>query len=468
MPTASRLAGISSMSLGGVTVEPGLLQLRGPGGSLTLERQVMAVLVELVRHADRPVSRDQLAASCWNHLVSEDALNRSVAKLRAALEAAAGDRVRVETIRGVGYRLHVAAAALVPAEMTVIPAVDLEARALAAMFEGTSIGTRTAVRYLEQATSERPDSAPLWGSLAMARILSLPYESGDAALGAALAREAALRAQALSPGEGRSLAALASLEPTYRNWAAKRDLLDRMLAAVNPALIPLLFQQVLFLVHSGQIGRALPILERIVAAAPLVPWLQSALAYAKAAIGRTADALAVSTSAIGRWPDHRLTWFTHVYSSITAGLVSNVLRLTRDGARPDDVGAVEFQLVQTLAGALTTSRADPVTGLIAQVADGDVDQSLLEQMIVAAGVLNQADICLGLLDRLYGSSVPTARPSVIFPKIGLVHPDERNTAILFIAPLQALRSDSRWAGILRRVGLPSPSGHAEGDHGILD
>ncbi len=72
----------------------------------------MQVLVCLARAVGEPVSRDMLAQACWGGVVvSEDAVNRCIQRLRRLGEEAAGESFVIETIPRVGYRLRRRAAA---------------------------------------------------------------------------------------------------------------------------------------------------------------------------------------------------------------------------------------------------------------------------------------------------------------------------------------------------------------------
>ncbi|MET0338361.1 MAG: winged helix-turn-helix domain-containing protein [Caulobacter sp.] len=92
--------------LGVFEVRPAALEISGPQGEETLEPRVMQVLVALARAHGEPVGRDEMVDLCWDgRIVSEDALNRCVARLRRAL--CADPRVALETIPKIGYRLKV-------------------------------------------------------------------------------------------------------------------------------------------------------------------------------------------------------------------------------------------------------------------------------------------------------------------------------------------------------------------------
>ncbi|MDG2522515.1 winged helix-turn-helix domain-containing protein [Caulobacter segnis] len=92
--------------LGVFEVRPAALEISGPQGEETLEPRVMQVLVALAKARGEPVGRDEMIDLCWDgRIVSEDALNRCVARLRKAL--CADPRVALETIPKIGYRLKV-------------------------------------------------------------------------------------------------------------------------------------------------------------------------------------------------------------------------------------------------------------------------------------------------------------------------------------------------------------------------
>lgn len=417
----------------------------------------MQVIAELMRADGKPLSRDDLSRRCWqNRAVSDDALNRAVAKARRDLRATAGAAVVLETIRGVGYRLcEGAQSSMRPALSLIVPAMDLETRALAAMFEGTREGFGLAVHYLTQAITERPTDGPLHGSLAMAHVLSLPVEQNDVPLVAARAREAALQAQALQAGEGRSLAALASLEPTFGRWAEKDVILRDALGRAPAGTAPLIFQRVLFLASIGAVADAAALVEPLAESAPLVPWIQSARAHLIAATGRLDEAVVVARAAFARWPRDRLAWQTLFHLALSAGRTVEALELIRNGAEGSNLTAVERHLATDLGGAIAT----PSAGRSAAVLDAYAQafarsQTLAEQAVLAAAHLGAADRAIGFLQRLYGEPIPFDRGSIAFPKIGLTHPDERSTAVLFVQPMRAVRKHRAFPAILGSVGLP--------------
>ncbi|WP_369059142.1 winged helix-turn-helix domain-containing protein [Caulobacter sp. 73W] len=92
--------------LSAINVRPASLQLVGPGGSWQVEHKVMQLLVVLAKAGGGAVGREEIIDICWEgRVISEDALNRCVSRLRKALQP--DPRVTVEAVPKVGYRLRV-------------------------------------------------------------------------------------------------------------------------------------------------------------------------------------------------------------------------------------------------------------------------------------------------------------------------------------------------------------------------
>ena len=103
-------------------VEPHAGEVSGPGGREKLDLKVMAVLVQMARHAGEVVSREELDAALWpGVVVTDDALTRCLYELRGHLSRAGGDkryRALVETLPKRGYRLN---GTVVPMEAAATP-----------------------------------------------------------------------------------------------------------------------------------------------------------------------------------------------------------------------------------------------------------------------------------------------------------------------------------------------------------
>lgn len=80
-------------------------ELRRHGGQIELQPRVFDLLVYLMEHRERAVSKDELQEQVWaGVVVTEASLTRAVMKLRQALGDDAGAPSAVKTIHGHGYR----------------------------------------------------------------------------------------------------------------------------------------------------------------------------------------------------------------------------------------------------------------------------------------------------------------------------------------------------------------------------
>jgi TolB-like protein len=104
-PRAIQLAQEADFRLGRLEARPASLEVESDDGRReALEPRVMQVLVALARKRGQVVSRDELIALCWGgRFVSEDAIQRCVARLRKLAQASGG--FAIETVPRVGYRL---------------------------------------------------------------------------------------------------------------------------------------------------------------------------------------------------------------------------------------------------------------------------------------------------------------------------------------------------------------------------
>src|SRR4051794_27400649 len=115
MTLVGDLGGRASFRLGATEVRPSSCEICGPGGRLTLEPRVMQVLVTLADAGGETVTRDQLIDACWGgRIVSQDAINRVVLRIRRAARGPAAGAFTLQTIPKIGFRLLVGDAAADP------------------------------------------------------------------------------------------------------------------------------------------------------------------------------------------------------------------------------------------------------------------------------------------------------------------------------------------------------------------
>jgi TolB-like protein len=106
-PARIDLSREADFSLGDIRFFPSTREARSPRGSETVEPRVMQVLVRLVRTTGAVVSRDDLIESCWDgRAVSDDAINRSIAKVRQLAGNSEHASFVIDTVPRIGYRLR--------------------------------------------------------------------------------------------------------------------------------------------------------------------------------------------------------------------------------------------------------------------------------------------------------------------------------------------------------------------------
>jgi DNA-binding winged helix-turn-helix (wHTH) protein/Flp pilus assembly protein TadD len=92
--------------IGDWTVDARANRLIGPAGEVEIEPRVMDLLVLLASKPGEVFSKDEIAAALWGEVhVNDDALTRTVFKLRKALGDAARNSRYVATVPKRGYRL---------------------------------------------------------------------------------------------------------------------------------------------------------------------------------------------------------------------------------------------------------------------------------------------------------------------------------------------------------------------------
>lgn len=100
------LARAADFQLASVFVRPSSGSIEANGKSLRVEPKVMEMLIALARSPRQTLSRDQLITQCWsNRIVSDDAVTRTLGKVRQIAALIDPPAFKIETIPKVGVRL---------------------------------------------------------------------------------------------------------------------------------------------------------------------------------------------------------------------------------------------------------------------------------------------------------------------------------------------------------------------------
>ena len=109
-PAKIDLAHEADFVLGGLRISPSACRVASGDKEERVEPRVMEVLIVLACHAGRTVTREQLIDACWGgRAVSDDAVTRVIARVRALGRETEPPHFSLETLPKVGFRLTVAA-----------------------------------------------------------------------------------------------------------------------------------------------------------------------------------------------------------------------------------------------------------------------------------------------------------------------------------------------------------------------
>lgn len=332
----------------------------------------MQVFVALARANGRILSRDDLVEICWaGRIVGEDAINRTLSRLRGVLLALDAKGFTIETITKVGYRLivpgdegraHLTTVAtapagdrhlsrrlfaeyrliLDPAAASVMPPISRRAilaggASIALVLGGAGLWRARrenrmieVQRFVDRGDVLLRDAVPIQAGEALpplqsalnidphdARALGLlalteetrANNGGSANAGDALriAEEAARAALQRDANEPHARLAMIDLMAGSLDWSQLEDRLE-VVRALAPANLHVLGSLTSFLQAAGRTSRSWMYNEQAAAAAPSSPTPQWRRALRLWTAGRNQEALNLSERLLPLWPTHALVW----------------------------------------------------------------------------------------------------------------------------------------------------------------
>jgi DNA-binding winged helix-turn-helix (wHTH) protein/tetratricopeptide (TPR) repeat protein len=469
--------------LGLCRIDPATRQVEGDGPAETVEPRVMQGLVALARASGAIVTRDELIERCWDgRIVSDDAINRVISRIRQIGARIGSKSFTVETITKVGYRL------LIHAGVTEKPKLDRRTligvgAATGACLLGAGIWLRSsggsveAGRWTDQGDALLRDAAPLQAGVALAPLRkALEIEPENArALGLLALAEETRANNGGSPDAGATLrvaeqAAKAALERDPEEPHAKLALLDMSGASLEwlewekqleslrsgaPANLHVLGSLSSFLQAAGQTSRSWVYNEQAAAAAPSSPTPQWRRALRLWTGGREAEALQLSERLLHLWPRHPMVWNARFMVLAFTGRLAAAAAMMNDSSAVSDSHPVRPEQWRPTFIAL----ADPTSARIAEARRANLaaEQNNPGQAAYAAMTLSQ----LGELDAAFAviNALLLAKGPLVTRRSSAPHSFSANspswcrTQWLFMPPLGAVRGDPRFAVICNEIGL---------------
>ncbi len=488
---AIRLAHESRFALGALTVDPPSREVERDGLRETLEPRVMQALVLLAKKTDGVVSREDLITSCWDdRIVSENAVNRVMSRIRALAAGMGAGAFELQTIPKVGYRLVtlnglqaearqgeaisgatgvvvsrrmiVAGLAAVLGTAGVIgwrqadstspnTAAELYRKGVEAQRQGLAEQNIQAVAFFREAVSADPNDARAWGALALGYRHLLEAGAGDdLEATAASARSAAARALELDPGNADAQVALILIPPYFRNWATMEAALRKTLTRF-PEHWLLWGNLGRILAETGRWREAVTTYNRAVALDPFLPIAKARQASTLWGDARLEEANSAYARAAERWPAHPAIWFGRFNFLALSGDPAQAIALAEQSRLrpigvPEGAFKLDIQLASALADKSETTAQHATQAIRDNVANG---VQSVESAVLYLSALGGIDTAFELLDSYYlGVPDPTSgrrRP------IGRL--ERRYTDFLFMPPTEPLRRDPRFARVTAAIGL---------------
>jgi DNA-binding winged helix-turn-helix (wHTH) protein len=502
--------------LGAVEVRPATREILGPVGSEIVEPRVMQVLVALAGANGQILSRDDLIQTCWEgRIVSENAIDRVISKVRRLAETVAAGSFQIETITKVGYRLlrEEDASAPAPAGPPAAPgaptgpgsdaasarggpapvrsgvdrrALLLGGATLGLAAAGIWIGTRdtspdvppeaarlyengveslrrgwaedmaNAVSAFRQAVTIAPDFADAWGMLALAYQLSIHFAPPDTLAAVRdRARSAARRALELDPNNAHALAAEALAVPIYRNWAAAEAALRRVVER-DPGQVEARGALSRVLADVGRFRDGLATLEQTAQAGSRLPFYQYWLAWLLFCGDRLEESDRVIDRALTIWPRHFATWFTRIWLYAYTGRGGQALAMIGDSAnRPIGIPDRDFEIVGVSVRAIMTrSAADVEAAVQANMTAAPAGAGYCTNAVKVCAFLGRLDDAFAAAQALYFNRGFEVAPVFFTPQQGgYAPPEQRGTEFLFSPSCRPMHADPRFRALVREIGL---------------
>ena len=479
-------------TIGTLAVDPATRQIMGDGRRETLEPRVMQVLVALYR-AGSIVTRDELIQRCWDgRIVTDDAINRVLSRIRNVAEHIGGGSFKIETIARVGYRLAELPAGqgrilpfprlgtadrkAAPTRRGLIAGAGAAAVAVGAgaLFwtkpwrhkpapeaeqlyrRGTLLGreglpgqTRQSVSYFERAVAIDPDYADAWGALALSYThLIEGYDPAEMASLPERIRSAARNALVLDPDNGDAKLALISTTPNFRNWAAK-EAEFRSLVGRHPRHWLAHGRFAILLYQVGRLSEGMEHHRKALEIEPMLPVPYFFIIRNLSALGRAQEAEAVIEKARERWPAHPMVWIATFDHLLFSGRPKAAAAFVMDpDSLPSEFGSPQVERRLRLARALDTRQPADIEASIddhRKLALEEVTFIPIAAMVFAA--LGRPGLTFASLERYYFNRGPFGAPS---PLSLYLRP---YTDDLFSSPMMAVRSDPSFGRLLSEIGL---------------
>lgn len=476
------LAHVPPFALGELWVEPAHRIVRHGAREQLVEPRVLKVIVAFAEAGNAVLSRDDLIARVWGgRIVGDNAIQRAISRVRELASTIGANSFRIETITGVGYRLHSSEgerqewkpafgstrrSALKTAGALVITAGVVAAtrpwfvsgdnatarglydRAEVALREEDEHASEQAIALYEAAVEESPRFAEAWSGLALAHCQLLDgVPDEQTGLIAKRAMSATDRSLAIDPNELRAKAAQIVVLPSFGQWRRQLQALRALDRRQNGWELPALQGRL----HAdiGQLGAAIRQYERAINRQPMVVRVFGDLFHAYWSLDRIFHAERVLNMAIERWPRKFYFWNSRFYYLAISGRYEDAVNwVSSPTVRPLNLSPTaidtRIELVDILSGEKPGSRTRLVERYMADLRRFPFSGIYQAVRLAAVGA---RDEMFDALNSYYFAEGPFTRKHKKFSR--------RTTGWLYMAYFDPYRGDPRFQALTDRIGIPA-------------
>ena len=473
------------LRVAGLTIDPVLRRISGPGGEAPVEPLVMQLFLHLIDGQGEVLQRRELFHHLWGKAqVGDDSLNRLVGGLRKALEHTGGGAVQIETVPRLGYRLIVepAVASEVPSttrrsliaagasSLLVLggaglwlarsnpgaQAAHLVDRGDVLLRDAVPLEAGEAVPPLRSALEVDPENAKALGLLALAEE-TRAFNGGSTNAGETLraAEKAARAALRIDPNEPHARLALVDITAGSLDWSQMEDRLQALRASA-PTNVHVLGSLTSFLQAVGRTSESWVYNERAAAAAPSSPTPLWRRALRLWTAGRTTEALNLSERLLPLWPRHALVWNARFMILAFSGRTGAAAAMISDTVAPAGNAhpAKPEQWLPTLAAFAEPSRANVDKAREANLAAARLNPGQATSAAMVLSQLGEIDAAFQVIEALLLSKGPLVPSRPIAPRSFVANsPSWCRTQWLFMPPLASVRRDPRFNALCEELGL---------------
>lgn len=473
------------LRVAGLTVDPVLRRVSGPGGETPIEPLVMRLFLHLIDRQGQVLERRDLFHHLWgNAQVGDDSLNRLVGSLRKALERTSDGTVQIETVPRLGYRLIVEPEVVSEAPSTTRRSLIVAGASSLLMLGGAGVwlarsDSRAEVAHLvERGDVLLRDAVPLEAGEAVpplrsalevdprnARALGLlalaeetrAFNGGSINAGETLrvAEKAARAALRLDPNEPHARLALIDIKAASLDWSQMEDRLEALRTSA-PTNVHVLGSLTSLLQAAGRTSHSWQYNEQAAAAAPSSPTPLWRRALRLWTVGRTREAMSLSERLLPLWPKHALVWNARfmilAFSGRTeaaAAMLSNTVAPAGNAhpAKPE-------QWLPTLTAFAEPNRANVERAREANLAAARRNPGQATYAAMVLSQLGEIDAAYLVIEALLLAKGPLVPSRPIVPRSFVANsPSWCRTQWLFMPPLAAVRRDPRFNALCEELGL---------------